>query len=132
MSADIDTFGLEQESNNTRKVDFNDNLYIGTLPAVDLGLSPEYVYDEFGNKLVYVVDANCTKSRGLVKCDTNDSDLIIMDTNSIKTKNIVFFIIAITYGTKDFIMNRLGMYDMGCLVDMNSTEISNNVTMWIL
>ena len=178
MSTDIDTFGLEQESNNIRKVDSNDNLYIGTLPAVDLGLSPEYVYDEFGNKLVYVVDANCTKSRGLVKCDTNDSNLIIMDTNGIKTKNIVFSIIAqgynkkysyavnsskqsttkyfsklemsnsydffsgviynkvysnksfddtIIYGTKDFIMSKLRMYDIGCSVDMNSIEISNNI-----
>ena len=182
INTNTSSFGIEQED-GMRKAGANDSLYIGTLPAVTLGLSPEYVYDEFGNKFVYIVNINCTKTKGLLKCDTNSDDLITMDTNGIKTKDIVFTIVAqgynkkysyamnsskqnttsdynkaeisnsydfftgtvydkvyssrnfddtLIFGTNSFIMNKLSMYDIGCVINMNSTEISNNVTMWIL
>lgn len=179
LSTDISTFGKEQsETNNIRKVDSNNNLYIGTLPAVDLGLSPEYVYDEFGSKLIYVVDEDCTKTRGLIECTNNDNNLIVMDTNGVRTKGIIFSIIAqgynkkysyatnstkqsttkylskaemnnsydffngivynrvynnksfddtVIYGTKNFIMSKLNMYDIGCSVNMNNAEIVNSI-----
>lgn len=178
INTNTGTYGLEQNAENAKKVNSNENLYIGTLPSVDLGLSPEYVYDEYGNKFVYIVNANCTKTKGLLKCDSNSNDLITMETNDITTKNIVFSIVAqgankrysyatnsstqstpkntsrlelfnsydffkgtvynkiyssqnfddtVIYGTKEFILTKLDMYDIGCVVNMNNASTINNI-----
>lgn len=183
IDTNTNTFGREQSDTSIKKTGHNNNLYIGMLPAIDLDLSPEYAYDAYGNKLVYIVNSNCTNENGILKCDTSEDNLIKVNTNNTITNNVVFAIISnglnrkysyninsstqnipkngnlmekcnshdyfgnngtcsntiynkihnnkdfddkIIFGSQNFIMAKLNMYDVGCISNIDATKILDN------
>lgn len=179
LVANTSTFAVEQDVDNIKKEE--DNFYIGMLPVIDLGLSPNYAYDGFNNKIVYIVNKNCTKTNGLLECDKNN--LLKINTNNTITENVIFAIISqgynknysirrgqstqktsnssneekynsyeffnkrnndktiysnlytnmefddkVIFATKDFILNKLNMYDIGCKFNINDDNIINAIS----
>ena len=35
---------------------------------------------------------------------------------------------TLIFGTNSFIMNKLGMYDIGCVINMNNTDVNNSIS----
>ena len=62
------SYGIEEVDNNKNctfgggvyNISLNPNLLYGTIPALSLGLSSDYAQDQYGSKIVYIVDKRAT------------------------------------------------------------------------